>query len=576
MELNDYIRYSYIAIFAVLSVIAFQQWRERRQRPAGWAALAFGAVALSSIGLALPEEDTELLRWTEKISIAILLLFPYLLLRFTTSFRGEWRRLQIAAGVVAFGVVLWNFTLPPIPSGNRPDWLLPFMGVVVGYWAVVSVTAAGRLWTAGRRQPSVARRRMRLMAIAVLLMTVGVLFAGLSPTDSSRAAFRMLNLFAAVMFFAGFSPPPWLRMAWRGREQEELRKAAAALIAATTPEEAAEKLLPHIVCVVGGQAGALLDRQGRVIDTFNLSDTAVGEITERLADVDLQVAELRLSDDVLALREPFGWLVIRATPYTPFFGREEIDLLHALGAFLHLALERSQAMEESKRELQRADDLKSEFLAMASHELRTPLTAITGFTSTMVNMWERLPDDEKQKFVGIIDTQGHRLTRLVDELLTLSRIEAGKLSVRPVPTDVSIAIKQTIRELGAEAVETVCPDDLAALIDADHLQQILVNYVGNALKYGEEPVKLTARAQNGWVHICVCDNGTGVPEEFVPHLFERFSRAGQRGSQEVTGTGLGLSIVNGLAKAHGGEAWYEPNQPHGSCFNVRLPAALAR
>lgn len=231
----------------------------------------------------------------------------------------------------------------------------------------------------------------------------------------------------------------------------------------------------------------------------------------------------------------------------------------------------ARELADANRELARADELKSQFLAMASHELRTPLTAIAGFTSTLLNLGDKLSEQQKHEFLEIIDRQTSRLQRLVDELLTLSRIESGAVEPHPELVDVSIAIKQTIRELGAERVTVTCvPEQLNTVADADHLQQILVNYVGNALKYGAEPIQIEAQSTRHGVEIRVRDSGPGVPPDFVPHLFERFAQAKHVGVQ-IEGTGLGLSIVRGLARMQGGDAWYESNTPNGSCFVVQLP-----
>jgi signal transduction histidine kinase len=109
--------------------------------------------------------------------------------------------------------------------------------------------------------------------------------------------------------------------------------------------------------------------------------------------------------------------------------------------------------------------------------------------------------------------------------------------------------------------------------DSDRLCQILVNYVSNALRYGTPPVTVVATVEQGWAQVRVDDAGTGVAEEFVPHLFEKFARSGRAKTRYVDGTGLGLAIVRQLARAQGGDAWYEPNQPNGSRFCLRLPLA---
>lgn len=263
----------------------------------------------------------------------------------------------------------------------------------------------------------------------------------------------------------------------------------------------------------------------------------------------------------------------------------ELDGVYTFHAFIQDISERKATELERERHraelahanerLAATDKLKDQFLAMASHEMRTPLTAISGFTATMQTMWAQLSEEQKQDFVSIIDTQAIRLQRLVDDLLTLARIESGAVQARCVDVTVALALKKTVREMGAEQVTVHCPEDLRALADPDQLQQILVNFVGNAIKYGHEPIELSARPVADAIEIRIVDHGDGVPSDFVPHLFQRFARASSTHS-EIKGTGLGLSITRGLAQAQGGDAWYEPNQPQGSCFVLRLPASAGR
>jgi signal transduction histidine kinase len=172
--------------------------------------------------------------------------------------------------------------------------------------------------------------------------------------------------------------------------------------------------------------------------------------------------------------------------------------------------------------------------------------------------------------------QATNLTRLVDDLLTVSRIEATALDVHREVVKLRAAATQSMETFTERMSEIrlTMPAGLAILADPDHLQRILVNYVTNALKYGAPPIEVMASPANEWIEIRVSDSGKGVPPEFVPHLFERFARADAVRTAQP-GTGLGLSIVKGLAEANGGDAWYEPGRPRGSCFVVRLPKAVA-
>ncbi|MCW2961454.1 MAG: sensor signal transduction histidine kinase [Thermoleophilia bacterium] len=242
----------------------------------------------------------------------------------------------------------------------------------------------------------------------------------------------------------------------------------------------------------------------------------------------------------------------------------------------HNIAERKRAEQLARQaiaELERADELKSEFLAMASHELRTPLTSIAGFTSTLLERGEKLTEEQRAYFLRIIDQQADRLNRLIGELLTLSKVEAGKLQTNPVPVVVASAITRTVAELDVR-VGVRCDEGLMVLSDEDHLQQILVNYLSNAMKYGEPPIFISGRTADGMVEIRVCDHGRGIPPEYVDRLFERFAQLPRDAEENIPSTGLGLSIVRGLARANGGDAWFEPNRDGGACFCVRLPSGM--
>lgn len=237
----------------------------------------------------------------------------------------------------------------------------------------------------------------------------------------------------------------------------------------------------------------------------------------------------------------------------------------------------SEDLQRMNHELTKLDELKSEFVAMASHELRTPLTSITGFSSTMLNNWPTLSEAAKFEFVGIIDQQSQRLARLVEGLLTISRIESGALETFTSRIGVGGAIRQTIHDLGMEGVAFECAETVAVAADRDHFQQIMVNFLANAERHGAAPICIEVSTAGEAVHIAVIDHGAGVPEAFVPHLFERFAQADLDASRsaiggEGKGAGLGLSIVDALARAQGGEVSYEPNEPTGSRFILRLPA----
>lgn len=217
-----------------------------------------------------------------------------------------------------------------------------------------------------------------------------------------------------------------------------------------------------------------------------------------------------------------------------------------------------------------AEDRRGQFFAMASHELRTPLTAIAGFADTLTHRWGTLPDDQRLGFVRIINEQSERLSRLINDVLTLSRLERGGLATEPSCVEVCTFIQRVVEALGGGDIEITCEPGLQALTDPDHFEQILFNFVANAQKYGAAPIQIVAGSTDDGAVIEVRDHGVGVKADFRSQLFERFTQEHKR--PEGAGTGLGLSIVDGLAHAQGGTAWFEPNLPTGSRFFVRLPA----
>lgn len=279
----------------------------------------------------------------------------------------------------------------------------------------------------------------------------------------------------------------------------------------------------------------------------------------------------------------------------PSFGGDQMDLLGRFARLASIALDNARlytaaqdelrerrraekelerAADELKRaneDLRAADEVKDHIVAVTSHELKTPLTSVLGFATTLLRKWERLTDEQKREQIGMIEEQSRRLSRLVDELLTLSKIQAGALEVHPQAVEVAAAVGSVASSFAEDGagIEVAVPGGQRVLADPDLFHQILTNYVANALRYGRAPIRIDSRDVDGAVEIVVRDGGDGVPEEFVPRLFERFAQA----ETVEGGTGLGLSIVRGLARASGGDVWYQKGVPTGACFGVRLPAA---
>jgi two-component system sensor histidine kinase BaeS len=246
-------------------------------------------------------------------------------------------------------------------------------------------------------------------------------------------------------------------------------------------------------------------------------------------------------------------------------------------AFNEMAAELEQ--EESRRE--ELDRLKDEFVLTASHELRSPLTSVQGFAELLMLERESLTPRQAETVEVILDNCRH-LGRLLNDLLDLARSDAGRLSIRPQPTEVAPLIEDVVRtmraqtEAGGQALsEEVDPGLPLIDVEPDRVRQILVNLLTNAHEYSPEgaSIAVSARAVGAEVEISVSDDGTGIPEEQLGSIFERFTRGDAGLTQRVGGTGLGLAISKSLAEAHGGSISAESTVGQGSTFRVRLPVA---
>lgn len=255
------------------------------------------------------------------------------------------------------------------------------------------------------------------------------------------------------------------------------------------------------------------------------------------------------------------------------FHADERALVRAMIQVLELALQLRGAAERERRlrqavelqaeevrevnqELEGAVQMKRDLVSMTSHELRTPLIAMLGFARLMKDGWEDFEDEERDEYLTILVRHGQRMLRLVEDLLTAGRLEDDRVEAAIETVSVSDVVDETLRDLGAREVELRRVEDDVALVDPDHLSQMVANLVDNARKYGAPPVEVVVSSDAETVLVEVTDAGRGVPEEFVPVLFDRFTQASTGFRREGTGVGLGLAIVTGLAARNGASVAY--------------------
>jgi len=232
----------------------------------------------------------------------------------------------------------------------------------------------------------------------------------------------------------------------------------------------------------------------------------------------------------------------------------------------------NEELEMLNRRLQEAADDQSQFLAVTAHELRTPIGVLGGSAEMLSKHWAELQDDERRDLLATMRSSTLRLRRLLQDLLTASRLQSSALEVQKTPVTISDVVADSLA-----TVQSTHPDAQVSFVgdpaltvegDRDRLAQAVDNLVTNALRHGMSPVTVDTEADDATVTILVSDSGAGVPAAMQPRLFERFATGQGRG-----GTGLGLFIVRELAHAHGGDAFYDPPGPAHPAgrFCVRLP-----
>jgi signal transduction histidine kinase len=546
-------------LFVLLAAVAVVQWVRRRDAAAGWLALTFLSLGLLvTFGRLIPSTPHSFgAKLAMRIEIELLVLFPYLLYRFATAFRPPVRRLSRIVASITIGLTIWTFALPHIP-GKHESWgalFIAYVVVFVAHWALLSVVVSTRLWRAGSGQPSVAANRMRMLAFAAAALTLALLVVvGAGSSSTLALVSQALAILSAVAFLLGLAPPGIVKGYWREPAQREIQRAIRELLTlATTREEIAARVLPSIRAIVGARAAAVVDSEGRTV-------ASEGHAIGRPLHVDA----------------PGATLLVWTSPYAPFFGDDELRLLQTLAALVGIAIDRVRLFEQEREArvgLERANEVMTNFVALAAHELRTPVTAIHGFVQTLNHLGARLTDEQRAEVRGALEQQTARLAQLIEQLLDLSRLDAAAVEVRPQRVELRSQLEQTVRS-AAQAydadveLEVDGPDQ--ATFDPVVVDRIVTNLVTNAFRYGEPPVRVAVHEGQGMLEIAVEDSGRGVAPELEDTLFERFTRAGVA-RDRVAGTGLGLAIARAYAQAHEGDIVYERGA-RGARFVISLPS----
>jgi signal transduction histidine kinase/CheY-like chemotaxis protein len=549
--------------------------------------------------------------WVSVVTLTVLLSQPYLTVRLAGRLRAvpRWLDRSVLITFLATAIPLMFVARPLQPR----QWAIPVAGFLVA-----ELVAAWLLFGKARTRAGANRARLMIAAGSTLVFGIMIVLLGVGSLPGTSpffdAANRVLALLSGIGYLAAFVPPRWLRRTFSANAAQSVTERLL-----RAPAESPEQVWQVYAEIMRVQTGAdavtvLMPRPDGLLAPTGYAGPPK-PIPAELGSSDLtaliragQPARLREGHPVLV--EHYGddlgddFVSVLSMPVPPdsegavllfhrhrtLFSDDDLRLLAALGGQAGILAER-QAITAAQRRmadelsvsveaLTRASQAKSAFLGNMSHELRTPLNAIIGF-SDLMRLEE--PEDDRRKvpaeWVEHIHTSGRHLLGLINDILDLAKIEAGRLDLRLAPLRVDTAVEELLTGLSpllATKRLTVRRDigEATALADRVRFRQIMENLLSNAIKFTPEAGELTVSivAASDHVFVTVADNGVGIAPADQKRVFEEFQQVGDPERQRA-GTGLGLALTKRLVEAHDGEITLVSQVGKGSSFTVRLPAA---
>jgi signal transduction histidine kinase/DNA-binding response OmpR family regulator len=602
-------------IFFVLFVATLAEFLRRRDPVSRDVMLSFSALAVlfvvslwQDLGGAAPD-------FVRAIGGGFFILQPVFVLHLVSLIR------RVPAPLYWGGTILLAATgLPLVVLQIRA----PILTVLVAIAFIgMQAAAAGYLLLEARRRTGPGAARMVLAAAstsvfaAALLVSVAGTVA--AQTEAGQVVGTVLSIVAGLGYLFAFVPPAPIRAIWQAQTTVDytrtliaqsrepvaaiwkaftemavrMQGGAAIMITGIRPGE------PSIVASSGfeGDAGAVqvgwpelevLVQAGRARPDAHVDQ--VGPIRQQLAER----AGARFVS-VVPVALPDRWesaALVLLSPHRSLFHASDLELLSALGAQTAIVAERRAVMAEQEdlterlkltvEALRSASAAKSDFVASMSHEFRTPLSAILGFSELMGG--EPRDGDTVRvpvEWVEHMHRGGQHLLALVNDVLDLARVEAGRLELRPEPIDVGSAVTEAINGLRPLAdrktisIDAFVPS-MTVTADRGRFRQILYNLISNAIKYTPDggTIRVAATQQGDEIRVAVTDNGVGIDPQDHERVFEEFRQVGDPEDRQP-GTGLGLAVTRRLAEAHEGRVELVSARGKGSTFTLVLPAPVA-
>jgi len=577
-------------LFLVVFVGALRTALRERSRTSVDATILFGALAFviaqSQIASLL---GTQLPQALGLFSAMLFLALPYLQLRLVDDFAGVPPMvLRVCLGGLVLGVaavVIGLLRLVELPAAV-PVIVVVALLYFVGFCAYAALV----LIREARQAKGVARNRMvaaALGALALSLTLIAALASSVVGQAASSVVSMVLSLTSAVAYLVAFAPPVLLKRAWREPALRTFLTRAAAISPHDPPSTILRGLEVAIARAAPGQSarislvdeksGALAIEDDELLASAEVMAAVVESQTPRFVRT---AAGATLAAPITGRGQRIGVLAVIGRR-APLFASDDLDLVQLLAEQAAIVLDGARLygdLASANHELSEATKVKSEFLANMSHELRTPLNAILGFSGLLSEQLNGSMSEKQKRFVRNIHEAGEHLLDLINDVLDLSKVEAGKLELRPeiLTLDVLLEPVSAAGRTEAQARGVLFTTEAVAaaplFLDPTRVRQVLFNLLSNAVKFTPSGGHVTLRAfvEGRELRFEVADTGVGIPSvarERVFGVFERF----HEGRAEAAGTGLGLALTKRLVEQMNGSISFESDEGKGTTFRVGLP-----
>lgn len=560
--------------------------RTQRMTGCGWLAAAFtmlaAATVLGRIGdlgsvRAGPADGVLLGRLT----LAVAILYPVLLVRFVDTVAGTAREVRAAVAVGAVGVIA--LVLPAIALGDRSVQerftTADSIGVTLfaAVWLLAHGAASSHLWRAGRDlRSSLLRRRMYLAAVAFPVLG-GVLLLAPSSDPGVAMAVHALAALAVAGLWLAILPP--VRLLSLHAPPRRVHTFELSMIRDEDPEVLFTELT-QLVGAITGAAQVWLLHDGDVVRSCGLDPEEAAALSGYLPVSDGGTQRVRIDRQAWLIAVPFGAdrLVMRTGVFTPLIATRTVEVIERLAGLAAVAVNRASTKMIEGHARQRVEELaclKDDFLSTVSHELRTPVTVIRG----VVELLRRDPQHLHELRPELLDRLGDNVKDLTNVLESFERLASLRTGPGlqaltrfqlPAATDAArrlIERQVSNRSFDSDVADVTLHQDQAALV------RILVEVLTNAAKHTEHahPIEIRARHEDGDVVIEVTDHGQGLTPDEQAHAFEPFYRTGDVLTRSTRGAGVGLAIVRELAQQLGGSCKLRSQPDQGTTAVVRVP-----